>query len=182
MSDKKEMKAILIQGKKYVMVNERINFFRENFPNWTMESEILKVDGAVCIIKATIKDEKGVVVATGHAFEKADSSFINKTSYIENCETSAWGRALANLGIGIDASIASAEEVGNAVLNQKQPTVDEWLEKINNATAVNQLNAMWYQYREQFDKDSEDYKKINRAASDKKLELNNPDLKVEIRG
>ena len=52
------------------------------------------------------------------AYEKEGSTFINKTSYIENCETSAWGRALGNLGIGIDTSIASAEEVQNAVLNQ----------------------------------------------------------------
>ena len=37
--------------------------------------------------------------------------FINKSSYVENCETSAWGRALANFGIGVDSSIASAEEV-----------------------------------------------------------------------
>lgn len=175
------MKSIKIQGNDYIMVNERVKFFRENYKNWSLESEILKVDGAVCIIKATIKDEKGAVVATGHACEKADSSFINKTSYIENCETSAWGRALANLGIGIDMSMASAEEVCNALLNQKQLTVDEWLKKINNATAVNQLNAMWYQYKEQFDEESDEYKQLNRASSDKKLALNNPDLKVEVR-
>jgi hypothetical protein len=47
--------------------------------------------------------------------EKADSSYINKTSYVENCETSAWGRALANFAIGVDASVASADEVANAI-------------------------------------------------------------------
>ena len=55
----------------------------------------------------------------GHAYEKEDSSFINKTSYIENCETSAVGRALGILVIVIDASLASAEEVGNAVKQQQ---------------------------------------------------------------
>lgn len=51
--------------------------------------------------------------------EKADSSYINKTSFVENCETSAWGRALANFAIGVDASVASADEVANAIKNQK---------------------------------------------------------------
>ena len=60
----------------------------------------------------------GNVLATGHASEKDGSSFINKTSALENAETSAVGRALGILGIGIDSSIASAEEVGNAVKNQ----------------------------------------------------------------
>jgi hypothetical protein len=58
------------------------------------------------------------VLGVGHAYEKEDSSFINKTSYIENCETSAVGRALGMAGFGIDASICSAEELQNAVLNQ----------------------------------------------------------------
>ena len=69
-------------------------------------------------MKATISDENGVVLATGHAQEKESSSFINKTSFIENCETSVVGRALGMCGIGVDVSIASAEEVQNAINNQ----------------------------------------------------------------
>jgi len=72
---------------------------------------------------ATIKDEHGRVLATGHAFEKKASTFINQTSYIENCETSAVGRALGILGIGVDTAIASAEEVATAQANQQpQPS------------------------------------------------------------
>ena len=52
---------------------------------------------------------------------KENSSFINKTSYIENCETSAVGRALGMAGIGIDTAVASAEEVQNAINNQNKP-------------------------------------------------------------
>lgn len=114
------METVKIKGNQYVLVNERLKYFRENYPEWSLESEILSVENGVCIIKATIKDEKGIIRATGHAYEKEDSSFINKTSYIENCETSAWGRALGNLGIGIDTSVASAEEVQNAILNQEE--------------------------------------------------------------
>jgi len=58
------------------------------------------------------------ILAVGHAYEKEGSTFINKTSYIENCETSAVGRALGMLGIGIDTSIATAEEVNIAIINQ----------------------------------------------------------------
>jgi hypothetical protein len=114
------MKTIDIKGKKYIEVNERLKYFRENYKGYSLESEIISLDSGVCVFKAIIKDEKGTVIATGHAYEKEGSSFINSTSYIENCETSAWGRALGNLGIGIDTSIASAEEVLNAQLNQKK--------------------------------------------------------------
>mgnify|MGYP007029096494 CR=1 FL=1 len=58
-------------------------------------------------------------MAKGIAYEETGASRINSTSYVENCETSAWGRALANLGIGIDTSIASSSEVANAIANQR---------------------------------------------------------------
>ena len=69
-------------------------------------------------MKAIIKDSDGNIKSTGYAYEKEGSTFINKTSFIENAETSAVGRALGFLGIGIDAAIASADEVQNAQLNQ----------------------------------------------------------------
>jgi uncharacterized lipoprotein NlpE involved in copper resistance len=61
------------------------------------------------------------LLGTGHAYEKESSSFINKTSYIENCETSAVGRALGMAGFGIDTSVCSAEELTNAINNQEDP-------------------------------------------------------------
>jgi hypothetical protein len=74
------------------------------------------------VIKASVLNDKGEIVATGFAQEDKSSSYINKTSYVENCETSAWGRALANLGIGIDTSIASSNEVAMAIAKDKLPT------------------------------------------------------------
>ena len=115
------MKTIDVKGKPYVEVNERLKHFRENYKDWALESEIVSLENGVCVIKATVKNPEGIIKATGYAYEKEGSTFINKTSFIENCETSAWGRALGNLGIGIDTSIASAEEVQNAVLNQEKP-------------------------------------------------------------
>lgn len=110
--------TVKIQNKDYVLVNDRIKYFRENFKGYSMTSKIKHISDKGVIIKAYIRNEHGVVVATGYANEKAGSNFINKTSLIENCETSAWGRALANFGIGVDSSVASADEVANAIKNQ----------------------------------------------------------------
>lgn len=112
------MKTVNIKGTEYVEVNERVKYFVKNYVGWSIETELLSNNDSICVFKATIKDENGRVIATGHAYEKESSSFINKTSYIENCETSAVGRALGFLGIGIDASIASSDEVANAIKNQ----------------------------------------------------------------
>ena len=107
------------RGKEYVEVNQRVTAFRMVYPTGSITSEILSLENGVCVIKATCADENGQILGTGHAYEKENSSFINKTSYIENCETSAVGRALGMAGFGIDTSICSAEELQNAVLNQE---------------------------------------------------------------
>ena len=117
---KTKLKTINIKGKEYVEVNERKKYFRENFKDWALTTEILEIDDTRCIMKASVFNENDRLIATGTAYEKESSSFINKTSFIENCETSAWGRALGNLGIGIDNSIASASEVKNAINNSNK--------------------------------------------------------------
>lgn len=114
-----------IKGKDYVEVNERIKAFRMLIPDGTIETHIIEDSDGICTIKAIIRDSQGKVLATGHAQEKENSTFINKTSYVENCETSAVGRALGMLGIGIDTSIASAEEVGNAIAQQETKQMEE---------------------------------------------------------
>jgi len=114
---KTKLKTTNIKGKEYVEVNERLIYFRENYKDWALTTEIIELDDTRCVMKASIFDKNDRLVATGTAYEKESSSFINKTSFIENCETSAWGRALGNLGIGIDNSIGSADEVKNAIKN-----------------------------------------------------------------
>lgn len=116
-----KLKTIDIKGKDYVLVNDRLAYFREAYKGYSLETEVVFLDENYCVLKAVIKDDKERVVATGLAREVNGSTFINKTSYVENCETSAWGRALGNLGIGIDTSVASYEEVANAIEQQKQP-------------------------------------------------------------
>lgn len=128
-----------IKGKSYSEVNQRIKAFRMVYPQGFIIPHLTSDKDGVCVFNAevgyyvehnTIAEDKNgkkyqdtylekVVLGVGTAYEKEDSSFINKTSYIENCETSAVGRALGMAGFGIDVSVASAEEVANAIQNQE---------------------------------------------------------------
>lgn len=106
-----ELKTINIKGKEYVLVNERIKAFRNNYKDYALISEIVNLTDDSCVMKASVVDPQGKVVATGFARETVGKSPINKFAFVENCETSAWGRALGNFGIGIDKDICSADEM-----------------------------------------------------------------------
>ena len=120
---KTKLKTTNIRGKEYVEVHTRIQYFRENFKDWALTSDIERLEFItigdkeylMCVMKSVVKNPDGIVKSTGTAYEILGSSNVNKTSFIENCETSANGRALGNLGIGIDTSIASADEVKTAI-------------------------------------------------------------------
>ena len=114
-----------VKTTQYAMVTERIKGFRNICPDGSITTEIISLVDGVVTMKATITDETGKVIATGLAQEKETSSFINKTSFIENCETSAVGRALGFAGIGVDGSMASAEEVANAIMNHNKQEPDK---------------------------------------------------------
>ena len=131
------------KGKDYIEVNQRIKAFRMLYPAGAIKTELISNIEGMCIFRAEAFDEEGKFLGSGTAYEKEGSSFINKTSYIENCETSAVGRALAMCGIGIDASIASKEEVENAKLNQSSKN-EQPKEKSNEekqADAVNEAES-----------------------------------------
>lgn len=105
--------------KKYAEVNQRIKAFRMVYPMGTIETEILKDDDNVCMVRASIYNGD-TLLATATAREEKTASFINKTNYVENCETSAVGRALGMCGFGIDVSVASAEEIQNSIQKQEK--------------------------------------------------------------
>ena len=126
-----------IQGKKYAEVNQRIKAFRMCYPEGLIHTEMLSNENGVCIFEAKVYTAQRELLAVGHAYEKEGSTFINKTSYIENCETSAIGRALGIAGFGIDTSVASAEEVENAIANQ-----DEKKEKQIKKASPNQIKLI----------------------------------------
>lgn len=114
-----------IKGKQYAEVPQRIKAFRMVYPMGRISTEILSLEDGVCVMQASVYAGADVLLATGTAYEKEGSTFINKTSYIENCETSAVGRALGIAGFGIDVSVASAEEVQNAMMNQERMKQEE---------------------------------------------------------
>ena len=160
------MKSIKIHGKDYVLVNSRIKEFRTNpkyddyglqtiktldewFESTNKKTGEIIQDNRV-EFKCIISNASGKPISEATARELKSSSFINQTSHIENCETSAVGRALGFLGIGIDTSIASADEVINAVNNQ--PKDDRsWLNET-------QLNATLKGTKEQAEKVIANYK------------------------
>ena len=117
MSSMHKFKTTNIKGKQYVEVNQRLLYFRneEQYSGWSIETSFLVLDSESCVVQCTIRDNEGRVRAQGTAQEDKSSSRINQTSYVENGETSAVGRALAMLGIGIETSIASSNEVSMAI-------------------------------------------------------------------
>jgi len=114
------IKKIDFKGKGYALVASRVSAFRAICPRGRITTDILSMENGTVTMKATIFDDDDRELSNGYAQEKEGASYINKTSYIENCETSAIGRALGNLGIGSDENISSAEELANAVLNQNE--------------------------------------------------------------
>ena len=123
MEANEKMNAIDVKGKMYMEVNQRIKAFRMLHPNGSIQTMIKSLENGICVMQAIVFDSEGKILGTGHAYEKEGSTFINKTSYIENCETSAVGRALGMCGIGIDTSVASYEEVSNAIAQQEDEKI-----------------------------------------------------------
>ena len=116
-----ELKTTNIKGKEYVQVNERVRAFRTHpdFANMSIETSIIDISEKRVLMVAKVLDSAGLVRATGHAEEVQTNHGVNSTSYVENCETSAVGRCLGFLGIGVDSSIATSEEVGQAIARQE---------------------------------------------------------------
>lgn len=116
------IKTMDIKGKEYAEVNQRIKAFRMIYPEGFIHTSIRYLSDGIVTMESRVgyyaEDGTMRILGTGTAQEKESSTFINKTSYIENCETSAVGRALGMLGIGIDTSVASYDEVQNAINNQ----------------------------------------------------------------
>ena len=119
---------VKIHGKEYVTVAERLELIKNEHPEYSLTSEIVNLSDTSCCIKATLTLPKGIY--TGVASEEKSTSHINKTSYVECCETSAWGRAMAAAGYA-GTEIASAEEVAYAVIKQASPTPQKETPKVD---------------------------------------------------
>ena len=122
--EKTNKKTGEVTKKEYAEVNQRIKAFRMVYPTGTILTDMLSNENGVCVFKASVgyKDENGErhILGEGTAYEKEGSTFINQTSYIENCETSAVGRALGMAGFGIDTSIARSRSTSSLARTRKR--------------------------------------------------------------
>lgn len=108
-------KAIDIKGKSYVLVSDRILFFNENYVDGSITTELVsQPSDELVVIKATVRPNTSDRAFTGYSQAKWGDGYINKTSALENCETSAVGRALAMMGIGVIDSVASVDEINKS--------------------------------------------------------------------
>mgnify|MGYP003677611963 FL=1 len=123
-----------IHGKEYRTVAERIVLLHEKLEgDCSVTTEIVSIDDDKVIMKSTITH--GELIWTGHALEVFGSSMINKTSALENAETSSLGRALAFAGLGGE-EIASADEVANAIAQQNNSSASNGVSKTTNTPTV----------------------------------------------
>jgi len=120
---KLEEGVVKIGNKEYHTVAKRVNYFRKSkkFEGYCLITSVKVMDDIKVIVLCEILDDKDRIVATGHAEEFRAAGKVNRTSALENCETSAIGRALAGLGIG-GTEFASANEVQSAIQQQQLAT------------------------------------------------------------
>ena len=146
--DKETGKTI---AKDYAEVNQRLKAYRMVYPKGIIKPIIINLENGICVIQAEIYDEEGKLLSVATAQENQKSSYINQTNYIENCETSAVGRALGFAGFGINSSIASAEDIKNEIDKEKydEPMDDEQLTIIANFNP-NMKDALKKQFKKDF--------------------------------
>jgi hypothetical protein len=143
---------VKIHDKEYLTVADRVNTFREKYPDWSIQNSIVEIGEMYLVFKSEIFNNEGRLIASGHAEERRNSSQINRTSALENAETSAVGRALAFFGLA-GTEIASADEVKNAIHQQKEPAtpapkldsviLPEFVQRMRQATTLAILKRTW---------------------------------------
>ena len=150
--------SINIHGEDYMTVEERLGMFRKMRPDWSIVTTLEYSDAERVVVRAVISDEAGRVISTGLAEEYRKASKINETSAVENCETSAIGRALAFYGL-TGGGIASADEIVKAAVTEFSQAAD--------ADALKAAYAHWYKTF----KGTEAEARINAAKDARKNQL-----------
>ena len=142
-----------IKGKKYSTVNERHRHLLQYFPEARFNEEILFHDNERVVVKTELYISD-TIYAVGHAEEHRNANFINKTSALENCSSSALGRCIAAFGLS-GSEYASAEELVNALNNQgnnKQVSINEQIKKQTTETKLTALYSNWKKENDSIEK------------------------------
>src|SRR5581483_5615413 len=109
----------------YVTVAERIEKFYDRYPEGRLITHIIEHDAerGFILMRAEVyrNADDAMPAATGHAYELKTEGYVQRTSYIEVCETSAIGRALAMAGFEVRRGIASREEMEKAARRSEPP-------------------------------------------------------------
>jgi hypothetical protein len=145
--------TVSIKGKQYAIVVERHKHLLQRFPEARFNEEILHHDNDRVIVKVELYISD-TIYSVGHAEEFRNSSYINKTSALENASTSALGRCLAAFGLS-GSEFASAEELVNALNNQgnnKQVSINEQIKKQTTETKLTALYSNWKKENDSIEK------------------------------
>src|SRR5690606_31178318 len=120
--------------KEYVDVDERIRAFYERYPEGSIQTEMVRLEGDLVVFKAMVyRDREDRIPTTGWAYEREGVGYVNKTSFIENCETSAIGRALANLNFPTSRSVRDR-------VAARAPATPEQLEELRTLAASERVS------------------------------------------
>jgi hypothetical protein len=146
MAEKKDTGLVNIHGKQYKTVALRVNEFRDDPKNagYGLITEVLERNEIVVVVRASVVNDKGVTVATGHAEEYRDDkkSTVNKTSALENAETSAIGRCLSAYGLA-GTEFASADEVAHAITSKAQAPAVQQLKPVSPQLEAYRKYEVW---------------------------------------
>ena len=148
--------TVNIKGKKYSTVNERHKHLLQYFPEARFNEEVIFHDADRVVVKTELY-VGDVIYSVGHAEEYRNANFINKTSALENCSSSALGRCLAAFGLS-GSEYASAEELVNALNNQNKNTNNKPVsikDEIKKQTTETKLTALFTNWKKDGNSDQE---------------------------
>jgi predicted ATP-grasp superfamily ATP-dependent carboligase len=119
MTEAFKFKPMDIKGKKYVSVAERLRYLKEVVKDYSLTSTWHNIpEKKLWIVQATLKIGNNIYTGLAQEIESDNFKDVNYSSFLENCESSAWGRACAAAGIGLTDSVASVDEMTKAANRQ----------------------------------------------------------------
>lgn len=127
-----QLPTIQIKNQKYVQVKDRILYFNETYPNGSINTDLVSpIDSKTIVVKAMVIPDVKMPERFFSDYSQAviGQGMVNQTAAMENASTSAVGRALGFMGIGIIESVASADEVHKAI--NSQPNDNEVVREVN---------------------------------------------------